>query len=201
MAYKQHFIEWFSGKQLPSYWDFTQIVATATGAMYDGVDGGYRITTSATTGARGEIDFGDKRQFDLASSECILSIRYDDTNYSRVMAGLSAGGGIVEDQTTTNHYTFGLQSNENLSYLYTKDSSGSSFTSSGVDPLTNWQTAKMASNGSDVKLYLFESGSWSLKVTKTTNKPTGNGQPYFGQWAPTAAVSWGEINYMECYNT
>jgi len=58
----------------------------------------------------------------------------------------------------------------------------------------------MASNGSDVKLYLFESGSWSLKVTKTTNKPTGNGQPYFGQWAPTAAVSWGEINYMECYN-
>ncbi len=51
MAYKQHFIEWFSGKQLPSYWN---VNTNSTVAMADEVDGGIKpetISDAASAGA------------------------------------------------------------------------------------------------------------------------------------------------------
>ena len=51
MAYKQHFIEWFSGKSLPSYWG-----STGTVAMSDEVDGGLKLSNSG--GTNGKLGFG-----------------------------------------------------------------------------------------------------------------------------------------------
>ena len=57
MAYKQHFIEWFSGKQLPSYWTKVDISGTNTFAMVDSVDGGFQITSGSGAYNRASIWF------------------------------------------------------------------------------------------------------------------------------------------------
>ena len=63
MAYKQHFIEWLSGKQLPSYWNYHDINGTGTKGMSDSVDGGYFIKSSGGNATHSKIDFNDKRQY------------------------------------------------------------------------------------------------------------------------------------------
>ena len=45
---KQHFIEWFSGKQLPSYWNVTAGGNGST-SMADEINGGLKLTTSSSS--------------------------------------------------------------------------------------------------------------------------------------------------------
>lgn len=193
----QRVVETFSGAALQSdRWAFTQQGATATGAMHDEVDGGYRITTTAATNASGEIDFADKRHYDLADSTLIATIKYDDANFSRCKVAITIDGDITHFSSVGSYYSAGLQANENLSYLQTCESTSQSQTSTGLDPLSAYHNYKIVSNGTNLKLTV----DGVLKVTKTTDKPTGAGQPYFGQWAPSATVTWGAINYLEAYN-
>ena len=67
MAYKQHFVEWFSGKQLPSYW----YMAGDNGSGMDtkaSSTGGYELKANTTANANCNISFNGKRPFDLESS-------------------------------------------------------------------------------------------------------------------------------------
>ena len=68
MAYKQHFIEWFSGKQLPSYWN---VNTNSTVAMADEVDGGIKLTKSTANGSWATLSFSNyKRPF--SNTGCVM---------------------------------------------------------------------------------------------------------------------------------
>ena len=60
---KQHFVEYFSDRGLDtSRWTETEVNPTATFAMNDSVDGGFRITADSGANNEGMINFNNKRQ-------------------------------------------------------------------------------------------------------------------------------------------
>ena len=202
MAYKQHFIEWFSGKQLPSYWTLRDVVGgTGSSAMNDAVDEGLRVNTGSGSDAATFIDFNGKRQYSHNSSVCITVCR--DNNPS------TSGGfrvGFVGDNAT------GVEANlpANCAFINgssiaekvgitSKDTSSYSNTS-GTTTYVNsvFRAYKLTNGSSDLKLTV----NGSLELTKTTNLPTDKMQPFAGIGSGGAGGTKElDIRYMECYNT
>ena len=72
---KQRFVEYFSGKQLPSYWTVTT-TGTSTGVMSDEVDGGFKL--NAWGGAINQyvsLTFSNKRQYAHLGSKFIAVVK------------------------------------------------------------------------------------------------------------------------------
>ena len=194
MAYKQHFIEWFSGKQLPSYLTFTDTNGTNTGAMADEVDGGYKITTGASNNNAATISFNDKRPFNhegavaiwvqkgsrLTTSTIFSGFGGDDTlNINWSMGGIHAGG-------SSTHFS-----------LYTKDTSTASATASSVALDTDYHAIQVEMKSASNELSI----EGSLQTTKSNNLPTIDVQPlHFAQtWSGGAITA--NMKYLEAYNT
>ena len=197
MAYKQHFIEWFSGKQLPSYWTQNLSIGAPTYAMADEVDGGFKITSNATANSRGTIIFNNKRQYSQTGSICIA-------------VGKRTAG-------TTNHYQhIGFASSGNPGYNYAmyrdtsnttyKDlltnqgSGGATATNTDIVTDTSWHNVKVEMTSTPSAILSIDG---VLKVTKTTTLPVIPMQPCFeaGSFITASAGKVSQIRYMECYNT
>ena len=196
MAYKQHFIEWFSGKQLPSYWDNE---STGTYAMMDEVDGGFKITCANAGNANGRIHFNDKRQFDLTSSKFNSVAKKVDLDGSRTFyIGLSHHNVIGVD--ANNNYGFHYHAPNVSVYLNARSGNGSSTTntSTGITMDTNFHALSAESTGTNTLHYV----DGVLKVTNTETLPTGNGQPSFvtGQ-NNSGQTGSAQVRFYEAYNT
>jgi hypothetical protein len=197
MAYKQHFIEWFSGKQLPSYWTTRNKIGTGTFAMADEVDGGYKITVQATASGQSSADFNNKRQYSPTSSVFI----YVAKDYK---VG-SAGGFEVGFHNNTTGFgslnSCGIGGDLGTPALMARSADASTFSQTAMSSTydTSWHTFKTVLGSSDLKYYVDE----VLDVTKTTNRPTAKMQPTFGVGTGSSSINPQAIGvrYMECYNT
>ena len=196
MAYKQHFIEWFSGKQLPSYWHIEQIVTTFTAPMADSVDGGLQMTTgSESTSPSGYLGFNDICQYDPTGFRFISTCKKGSDNNVGIKAGIGSEDGIANPAHASMMVEGSLTTNR---ALQTKDGSTQTETSSDV-PISQTEFAyDIVGNGSNNILSL----NGVTKVTKTTNLPTLNCQPLlYIQSRSTSAVKTWNCKYVECYNT
>ncbi len=190
MAYKQHFIEWFSGKQLPSYW--TQVNTSGTGiiAMEDSVDGGFSITSGATVANNTQITFNNKRQYNPTSCE-IISVMRRNTGGTLSVSAMANTAAVtsqffdMEDDTSDGFKTLG-SANATFSQI-----------SSDVVSNTDWTNYKGVVSASDIKMYI----NGVLKVTKTTNRPSLVLQPTLMSKSRTAGAKQTSFRYLECYNT
>ena len=194
MAYKQHFIEWFSGKQLPSYWT-TAHSGTATTEMSDSVDGGLLISTGATNGSRGFIGFNQKWQFSPTGSVIVAVMKHGSVtggeSYTGLQDGTNSGSGkgawsYVNDAWKGAFFN-----------LYTVGASGATWTDSGVTSDTNWHTHKIELTSSQVSLKIDD----VLSSTSDTNLPAVALQPSVGINTTSSANRTLNIRYMEVYNT
>jgi len=193
MAYKQHFIEWFSGKQLPSYWTTRNHVGTATFRMSDSVDGGFEIVTSTTSNSAHSIDFNSKRQYDHVNSVAIAVISISALTISQVRAGLTNTTGLNLDYAYSG---FRASSSANFS-INTADGSTTSVTAGSIVADTNFHSLKTECGSANIKMYV----DGVLDVTKTTNRPTAKMQPVFIATNDSGTSSrTARIRYMECYN-
>ena len=180
MAYKQHFVEWFSGKQLPSYW--TQ-VGTGTPSMLDSVDGGFQYVTSSGDSF---MAFNDKKQY--APDGCVMICA------GRRTAGTEMRFGFRGHNTTSNNecaYVKNGTGSTNI-VLRTGHASGDSDTQGSVTADTTAKAFKIECGSANIKLTI----NGVLDITKTTNRPTVRLQPIAGCYNGTSSY-----NYMEVYNT
>ena len=193
MAYKQHFIEWFSGKQLPSYWTQTQS-GTGTYEMADEVDGGFTIYPASSNTNYSNINFNDIRQYAHNASCFIITWK---------MATFTGGASNIQMQSgktdwNTDLYGTRLWSASDTHFeLRSADASTVSETASDVVIDNNYHAWKFLIDGSDCKLTL----DGVLKVTKTTNRPTVKLEPVCMVWNENGNRDKIHIRYMECYNT
>ena len=190
----QHFVEWFSGKELGHYWTLTQIVATCTATISDSVDGGMLFQTDSGSGSPSAcLTFNNKRQYNPAGFRFISICQKNDDN-------LGIKGGIGNDKVVNpSHYAFMMEGSF-VSYksLETKDGSTASLTASSIALSQNAFTYDIEGTSSNVKLGI----NGNLEVTKTTNRPTAACQPFlYIQSRSTAAVKDYNIRYVECFNT
>ena len=127
MAYKQHFIEWFSGKQLPSYW-YTETGSGGTMAMSDEVDGGFQFNTSTTSGSYCTLAFHPARFIAPNGSVMNMVLKANSTSNTGCSMGLSDTRGSrtwwcgFHGDTGTGNYspnvnwTFGTAGNASVTY-------------------------------------------------------------------------------------
>ena len=197
MAYKQHFIEWFSGKggtNKPNFaWEFRSI-AGVTGAMSDSIDGGFVLTAGTGGNDRGEISFNDVGQFNLSGSVMIAVSKISS------ITNVNSWVGLLEARTQDADFGYfgniSTISSTKLS-LNTNNSSGSSDTQSSCNMDTNWHTRKLIFSTSGVQGYI----DGVLEVDHSSNKPTGNAQPEVWVNGLNSTSSTNSVRYMECYNT
>ena len=196
MAYKQHFIEWFSGKSLPSYWSQENTAGTGTFAMVDAVDEGFSITTTSGTSNRNAITFNQVDQFAHDGSVFIAVAR----RVTSANAGLNLGFSQDDDFTIASGQSWAVINEDTATgthkALQTRDGSSHSQTLSSVPIDTSWTNYKLTLS-SDAKLYI----DGSLEITKTTNLPTVKLQPAVRSISRAANISEIRIRYCEVYNT
>ena len=196
MAYKQHFIEWFSGKQIPSYWTLTAIVGSATSGMNNEVDGGMYLSATSSGNSAYEFSFNDKRQYSPTGSVVNTVMRINQTDTGNYYAWIGSGytsnvnSAVVGRETGSTH--FGLR---------TYDSSSGGFATTDIPLDTAWHHNKIENRTTDTRL----STDGVLKLTKTTNKPTATAtmQPIIFAQAIYSPASSTKIDcrYYEVYDT
>ena len=193
MAYKQHFIEWFSGKQLPSYWTTTNNNGTNTFAMSDSVDGGFSILNSGTNFSDAQINFGAKRQYAHNASVFIAVAKRaalgDSGSYD---VGLSDDNYIASSPSSKD---FGCITVDTGNYdLKSSDGSTNSATAGSIASDTSFHVHKIVFGSSN----LVSSIDGVVDITKTTNRPSTNLQPHCETFDNATEL---RIRYMEVYNT
>ena len=196
---KQHFIEYFSGKQLPSYWDKT-VVGSSTGAMSDAVGGGYLITTGTSNDDLVQLDFNDINQFSHNASEVIavwkggksgatfenISVGLMSATYA--LTGVNQAGWVLDNSISSNTYFMKSGNPSGVQYLWTS-----------VPYDTSYHVFKSSLSASGM------TGSIDDVVTgtQTSNLPTGSMQPHIHRQykSDDFVARIFNIRYMECFNT
>ena len=127
MAYKQHFIEWFSGKSLPNYW-YTQVGSGGTGTMADSIDGGYQFNTTTTSGSFSALSFHPNRFIAPNGSVMNMVLKANSASNTGCSMGLSDtkgsrswwcgfhGDSSAGNYTPNVYWTFGTAGNATVTY-------------------------------------------------------------------------------------
>tara|TARA_R110000803_G_scaffold178699_1_gene241119 strand:- start:649 stop:1233 length:585 start_codon:yes stop_codon:yes gene_type:complete len=194
MAYKQHFVEWFSGKQIPSYWTLTDDLSGSAGSvsMVDAVDGGVKVTAAAVAGSQAtNISFNDKRQYSKDGSVMIFVAKRDSET------GLFDCG-FTSSKMIANNWSYVRNRQTNTYYDLSSSDGSTSQVSSDVPTDASWHTHKIELNGANQLLSI----DGSLKVTKSSDYPTLDQQPLIrvhnlGNASGVPVY----CRYVECYNT
>mgnify|MGYP003678116560 FL=1 len=190
----QHFWDWFSGDSLNSRWRENNITHTGIFAMADEVDGGFSIKTSATSGSRQSIGFGNIRPYAHDGSVCIFVFkRTTDTSFSGY-TGLKyddSNSSLLDSAVISQSTSF-----TNIG-LYTGDASAASNTQGSTPRDTAYHSHKIECGSANIIATL----DGVTDVTKTTNRPTKAIQPYFLSAVDTATANDIRVRYCEAYNT
>jgi hypothetical protein len=191
---KSHFWEWFDGNDIDTDRWSLRSIAGITGAMDDAVDGGYKLTAGAGGNDRGDISFNDLGQFDLEACELTT------VNQSSSITNVNTWVGILLAIAQNDDFGYfgNISSLSGSKYsLNTHDGSTTSAAASSSDMDTNWHVMKLIFGADDVLAYV----DGVLEITKTTNRPTGNGQPVVWCNATSASARTHSVRYLEAKNT
>jgi hypothetical protein len=194
MAYKQHFIEWFSGSSLPSYWTAKTWETGGALSMADEVDGGLDILSSSPTGKSG-ITFGDKRQYAHDGSAYVMVSKLTGQANNYAYMGMGDGSDMAGGAGIDGYgYTMPISGNFTT---WSGDNSSWSNTSGSIASDVIFHVFYGIVDATDIKTYI----DGVLDVTKTTNRPTVKLQPCCEHRKTTTTSNSIRIRYMECYNT
>ena len=194
---KTHFIEWFSGKKLPSYWTLQNNTALPTVAMQDSVDGGLLMTNTGT-GTGGSITFNNKRQYGGSSNcTCIMVLKSTGGNTGLTYAGFDRNGYPSSSASSNSTAVIEMGASTYFNLVVTNAGSGWDRTATSIATAdANWHNVKIDVKASDVDLTI----DGTLEATRTGVRPTTTMQPCVtGRNAGSNALT--HIRYMECYNT
>jgi len=186
---KQHFVEWFSGSVLDSFWTQSNITGVGIFEMADEIDGGFELTTGAGGADNSLIEFNDRRHYDVGQCEYITVWRATEILNNVVHAGLfnnpvGGTGAVYQEMNDAGFNNFtavsnaaqveGSVPNDNVFHLFRCESTPTNalFSIDGLLDITGAAT------------------------------PTNNGQPVFRIRAAGGLGSrQGQIRYFEAFNT
>lgn len=197
MAYKQHFIDWFSGKQASSYWH-SGGQATSTFLGKDEVNGGM-VMKSGTTGNNNAFwGFNAKNQFAHDGFVQIAVWRLDptstNTDYNQAQCGMAS----QTNDNGQNAAHWMIRRTETYIEYRTKSSGGSGvFTDTTISRDNNFHHTKMEGKTSAYSFTI----DHVLQTDKTTNLPSASLSPFLKCDDSGQVPSVLGIKYMECYNT
>ena len=189
---KQHFIEWFSGKTLPSYWNKRTIAGSGSFTMTDGVDKGFNVTFSS---GRGCIDFSAIRPFSKTGSKFIAVASMNSTSSQYWLLGMKYG----ETSYSPEGYYFNYM-DSGSTFTFQSYGGGSTSTATSTSVSTSPSGTFHHWDGEVTSSNMLGKVDGVLEATRTANMPQNNMHPFFFTQYSSVAGN-GNIRYMECYNT
>ena len=195
MAYKQHFIEWFSGKQLPSYWtrydDTTYASGTGTDGMVDEVDEGVFVKSGNTQYNASVLAFNNIRQYNPTGSRITGVVR-------RVTANSSTNFGLYNLLNDGSNQSVNIDNDTRNTYMRAVSGRATPTATSMTVPVnTVFKLLDIVLGESNIKF----SVNGILEITQTVNRPTQKLQPRIYTLALTNANAETRLRYLEAYNT
>ena len=200
---KQHFWDYFSGKQLdPRRWK-TTLVGSATISMADEVNGGVKLSTTGASQKATMSTGGDgnpaSRQFYYQNCTFIASFRFDATQASTIQA-IALSNCTIGSPRDSGCNTAGISDSVNGGVIYVDHGDGSgavinTATTKATD--TSFHTVKISLDSSSHITTTIDGNA--IGSTITTDVPTH-------RMAPIAHLDSGVtknmyVNYMEVFNT
>ena len=188
----QHFVEWFTGKSLPSYWHLHD--QTSTGCefnMSDSINGGLIATSdSSSTGA---INFNLKRQYEPNGSVLIAVFKHGANNYDGGI-GLS---NTLRGMGATDHTSAHMLNGDTYTQLQSGGSSlAETATTHQNDLLEHVMKLELKTSSSDLSMDGVVVGTES----RAAYRPTVKLMPQISHSSSNGSGTL-HIRYLECYNT
>ena len=203
MAYKQHFIDWFSGKSGASYWNIVNIGGSnSTGATLvgkDEVNGGMIFTSGTGGNNNGFCGFNGKNPFAHDGFVQIALWRLDPTSSSHSYIQVICGMASQTNDNGQNSAHWTIRRNQTYIDFRTKDSGGSGSFTATTTPVDEafHHTKIQAKSASSYEFSI----DHKLEGTNTTNLPQSDLSPFMKADDSAQVPSVLGIKYMECYNT
>lgn len=192
------FEDFFTGDSLDVIWTLNNLTGTNTAPLTSGIGQGVSLTTQAALNAKLSLTFNEIKNFDMAKCT-VYGIMGIDALGTAITAkiGMSNGSDVGNNDNFTCIFaddSFGVLG------IQSADGTSNSNSTGDVDITTDNTPIKMVSNGTDIRLFTLQSSVWTLEVTKTTNNPTGAGQPIL--WAATgdSAAHILRVTYYRCHD-
>lgn len=193
--YEQHFIEWFSGKQIPSYWTTSQGSGSGGYAtMTDVVDGGLEVSSGTGSNNNFYILFSNSKTPFIHTGCTQIAVWKDivSSTPKNVGCGFSATGG-----TGNNSCFFKAAPSIGSVFQCATRQTSSTHTGSSVTLDTEYHTFKMDLKSASIDYYIED----VLEVTRTTQLPIASLSPLaYGDDSASPSAKM-RIKYMECFNT
>ncbi len=192
-----HFVEWFSGATLPSYWSILEKAGSNTSGMSDEVDGGYFITTGTAGSSRRYIYFNNIDPFSNLNSVTDMVIRCTSNIESNMSSGLMSDPSAAENRNEIKmrqDVNFGIFFNLTTGSGSTETTTASAITADTIaHHFALIQTPSAA--------FLRADGQFA--VTKTNNLSDTKMQPFFSMQKRTSnpGGKTGHITFLEAFNT
>jgi len=196
-AISKTFEHYFTGDSVDVIWTFNDIAGSNSLTMNNGIDSGLRITTGALTNNRGTINFNDIRHFDPANCT-IYGVITNEDDVNTTFCGISDGDRMIS--ATTSSVGIDIGASNSFISLGSSNGASASLSDSDVAPSSAITPFKIICNATNLRLFLLVAGVWTLKVTKTTLRPTAACQPELDVITLENAAHFGEILYMRVQN-
>ena len=198
---KQHFWEYFSGKDIsPRRWTLTQTNGGVSSEMSDEVDGGYKIMFSSQATAWGGLDFNNiSKPFSLYNSTFTTVIKRNFTG-SGVTGGFWAG--LSASNNTSQNDTVAFSSNTSSKskfFLYAKGNTTASTEGDCPTVDNQWHTGTVVLLPSSMKLSIDGVLGATIESGMGVNdkaQPQIHGIKY-----GTTTGNSIQVKYFEAYNT
>ena len=199
MAYKQHFIDWFSGTSGASYWNIVN--PSGSGASLKGkdeVNGGMVLTSGTGSNNNGFCGFNGKNQFSKSGFVQIAVWRLDPTSTGHSFNQAQCG---MASQTNDNgqdcaHWT--IRKNQTYIDYRTRSGGTGGFIATTTPIDNNFHHTKIQANSASSYSFTLDH---VLAGTNTSNLPQSDLSPFIKADDSAQVPSVLGIKYMECYNT
>ena len=208
---KQHFVEWFTGKELPTTrrWALTNNGGNNTGSTtHDGVDGGYTLEgTGSGSTQQSLLAFNDKKPFNASATDGSTIIWVAKLTLP-MPASLDGTNDITASQgawgmcgTMPNYWLNGIKINvptgaSSVINFGTMNNSAEAFTATDLPVIVaaDYKTYKLEQKSSSAICHI----DGELKSTRTSGLSTTAMQPFLYQKYPDSDV---HTVFCEAWNT
>ena len=191
---KQHFVEWFSGKSIPSYWNLENAVGSATSGMNNEIDGGMYLSATTAANSAHIFNFNGKRQYSHIGSVVNSVMRFNQTGTTTHYAWVG-----LSYTSNSNASQAGRQRDSTHFLLRNYDNANGALTDTDIVLDSDWHTYKIENKITQTELSM----NGALKVTNTSHRPSKAMQPeIFAQSIYSAAGNMKiDCRFYEAYNT
>lgn len=196
---KNHFVSWFSGKELPPEWTVRNISGAGAQGFANEVDSGYRIRSDTSSQTQTKIDFDNVRPFSPTGSSVTWIHKPAFKNSSVIwVTGFGNNKNMNEWSQLDHQAVCFVDSDDSVFKLRTENTVGNTDVAGSASVSIGYHAENIVCKSSSCDMSI----DGVLEAVSTGTLPTIPMQPYFNAAnRGSQADSWHYLLMCEAFNT